>query len=228
MATLRKKVQQINERRQRNAVKCVQIVNKYQKLLGIRVKDTVFRFWERLRSEGVSINHQQSEDRVSLSPTFYRGQSESMLGGDNSCSISTIHNQSSILDESSITSVLYVRAKAVYKMKKLFNKHALKTYFDTFVIKSLHQTHKYSATSLHSRRLFALQKILHKTIRELNIRVFRAFFLNNRSRHIQIKTLHKVASKRAFRDMSFGMKQWQQYTEKSLKNEMRQDKTFIS
>ncbi len=58
MATLRKKVQQINERRQRNAVKCVQIVNKYQKLLGIRVKDTVFRFWERLRSEGVSITHQ--------------------------------------------------------------------------------------------------------------------------------------------------------------------------
>jgi hypothetical protein len=139
MATLRKRVQQINERRQRNAVKCVQIVNKYQKLLGIRVKDTVFRFWERLRSEGVSINHQQSsEERVSLSPTFYRGQSESILGGDNSCSISTIHNQSSILDESSITSVLYVRAKAVYKMKKLFNKHALRTYFDTFMIKSLH------------------------------------------------------------------------------------------
>jgi hypothetical protein len=28
--------------------------------------------------------------------------------------------------------------------------------------------------------------------------------------------------------MSFGLKQWQQYTEKSIKNEMRQDKTFIS
>lgn len=211
MTTLRKKVQQINEMRQRNAVKCVQIVNKYQKLLGIRVKDTVFRFWERLRCEGVSISHQQqqlSEDRVSLSPTFYRGQSESMLGGDNSCSISTIHNQSTILDESSITSVLYVRAKAVYKMRKLFNRHRLRTYFDTFVIKSLYQTHKYSATSLYSSRLFALRKILLKTVRELNTRVFRAFFLNNRSRHIQIKTLHKVASKRAFRDMSFGLKQW--------------------
>ena len=43
-----------------------------------------------------------------------------------------------------------------------------------------------------------------------------------------MRTLTKVASKRAMREMSFGMKQWQNYTEKSLKNEMRQDKSFIS
>lgn len=58
METLRKKVQGINEKRQRNALKCLQVVNKYEKLLGIRVKDTVFRFWDRMRREGISnTNH---------------------------------------------------------------------------------------------------------------------------------------------------------------------------
>jgi hypothetical protein len=66
-----------------------------------------------------------------------------------------------------------------------------------------------------------LHKILSKTIRDLNIRFFKAFYENNRSKYTQYKTLYKVASKRAFRDMSFGLKQWQNYTEKSMKNEMR-------
>jgi hypothetical protein len=48
----------MNEKRQRNALKCIQVVNKYEKLLGIRVKDTVFRFWDRLRREGISNTNQ--------------------------------------------------------------------------------------------------------------------------------------------------------------------------
>ena len=53
LETLRKKVQVMNEKRQRNALKCLQVIKKYEKLLGIRVKDTVFRFWERMRREGI-------------------------------------------------------------------------------------------------------------------------------------------------------------------------------
>jgi hypothetical protein len=55
---LKVKVRALHEKRQRNALKCMQIVNKYEKLLGIRVKDTVFRFWEKLRKEGVNISNQ--------------------------------------------------------------------------------------------------------------------------------------------------------------------------
>jgi hypothetical protein len=43
----------INEKRQRNAMKCLAVVNKYEKILGIRVKDTVFRFWDKMRREGI-------------------------------------------------------------------------------------------------------------------------------------------------------------------------------
>jgi hypothetical protein len=46
-------------------------VSKYEKLIGIRVKDTVFRFWDRLRKEGININSEES--REALSPTFMRG-----------------------------------------------------------------------------------------------------------------------------------------------------------
>lgn len=45
-------------------------------------------------------------------------------------SMSNIHNQSSFLEESSITSVIYSRAKSIYKMKKVFNKYALRFHFD--------------------------------------------------------------------------------------------------
>lgn len=59
-----------------------------------------------------------------FSPTFNGAGGRSMLVQDNSysmSSISNINNNSSFLEDSSITSVIYLRAKAVYKMKKLFN-----------------------------------------------------------------------------------------------------------
>ncbi len=52
---LKLRVQKINEQRQRNAVRCLKVVQKYDKLIGIRVKDTVFRFWDRIRKEGGSL-----------------------------------------------------------------------------------------------------------------------------------------------------------------------------
>ena len=40
--------------------------------------------------------------------------------------------------------------------------------------------------------------------------------------------MQKIASKRCLKELSFGLKQWQYFTDKSIKNELRQDKTFIS
>lgn len=235
---LKKKVQKMNEQRQRNAVKCIQVVTKYEKLLGIRVKDTVFRFWDKIRREGGNLITSQSQmmtennEEVSLSPTFNRGgdADQSILIHDttscNMSSISCAHNQSSILDESSITSVLYLRAKSIYKMRKLFNSYALKRHFDRFVIKSFHRTGPVSNVKI--QRMLLLKHILAHSIKLLNERIFSAFLKNSRAKHHQLKSLYKVASRRAFRDMSFGLKQWQNHTEKSLKCEMKQDKTFIS
>ena len=87
------------------------------------------------------------------------------------------------MEESSITSVLYVRAKAVYKMRKIFNRNALKSYFNTFMIRTLHQNNKGMNLSISLRRIFALRKILLRNIRKLNMKVFKAFLLNNQTKH---------------------------------------------
>ena len=182
MKTLRNKVQAMNEKRQRNALKCIQVVNKYEKLLGIRVKDTVFRFWDRLRREGIS-NTNQSQinegDGSLFSPTFNGLGGNSIVVHDTSMSsISNIHNQSSFLEESSITSVMYSRAKSIYKMKKLYNKYALRFHFDSFVIKAFNQGYKTTLYNPKALKLLRLHALVSKSIHELNKRVFQAF-LNN-------------------------------------------------
>lgn len=51
---LKQKIKYLNDKRQKNAQKCMQIVSKYDKLLSIRVKDTVFRFWEQFKKHDLS------------------------------------------------------------------------------------------------------------------------------------------------------------------------------
>ena len=190
--------------------------------MGIRIKDTVFKYWERVRREGastLSANMSASE----IGDTSAHGVSLTQ-----SCSVSSIHNGSSFLDESSVTSALYMRAKAVYKLRKLFNRRRLKPAFDSFLIKTYHLHYKHQLFNLEALRLLALHRILSRTVRRLNERVFSAFVGNSYHRSVQQRTLHKIASKRGLREMSFGLKQWQQFTEKSLKHEMRRDKTFIT
>lgn len=154
------------------------MVAKYEKLLGIRVKDTVFRFWDRLRKEGVS-THLASADCENgvFSPTFNGG----MLLHDNSysmSSISNLHNSSSFLEESSVTSVLYLKAKSVYKMRALFNKLKLKRHFDSLLIKCFSQNYRCNLYNLEARSLLKLHSIISSNVRNLNQRVFSAF-LNN-------------------------------------------------
>lgn len=131
-------------------------------MLGIRVKDTVFKFWDRLRKEGVSLQSNGghisildlAEGGGAFSPTFNGGGAHSLMIHDHSsCSLSSIHNNSSFLEESSVTSALYLRAKAIYKMRKLFNHYKLKPHFDTFVIKSYHQNFRKDLFNLEGRRL---------------------------------------------------------------------------
>lgn len=225
LTTLRSKVKALNEQRHRNALRCLQVVGKYEKLLGIRIKDTVFKYWEKVRREGsaapttLSANMSASE----IGDTSAHGVSLTQ-----SCSVSSIHNGSSFLDESSITSALYMRAKAVYKLRKLFNKRRLKPAFDAFLIKTYHLHYRHQLFNLEALRLLAIHRILSRTVRRLNERVFAAFVGNSYHRSVQQRTLHKIASRRGLREMSFGLKQWQQYTEKSLKHELRKDKTFIT
>lgn len=80
-------------------------------------------------------------------------------------------NQSSILEETSITSVLYQRAKAVYKLRKLFNRLKLRTYFNTFVIKAFGSSEKTIGKYLFNEnaiRLLKLRKILMKKSKIIN------------------------------------------------------------
>jgi hypothetical protein len=77
-------------------------------------------------------------------------------------SISNIHNQSSFLEESSITSVIYSRAKSVYKMKKVFNKYALRFHFDSFVIKAFNWGYKTTLYNPKACRLLRLHALVSK------------------------------------------------------------------
>ena len=167
MQNLKVKVRQLNERRQRNALKCLQVVTKYEKLLGIRVKDTVFRFWDRLRKEGISVNsHLVSADCDHsagglFSPTFNGGQSVMLHENSYSMSsISNLHNSSSFLEESSVTSALYLKAKSVYKMRALFNKLKLKRHFDSLLIKCFSQNYRNHLYNLEGRALVKLHSVL--------------------------------------------------------------------
>jgi hypothetical protein len=135
-----------------------------------------------------------------------------MLLHDNSCSMSSIsnlHNQSTFLEDSSVTSVLYIRAKSVYKIRKLFNQHRLKTVFDALMIKTYSLNFRTCLYNLEGRRLLKIHSILSRSIRKLNEKVFEAFTNNCRQRSSQLRSLNKIASKRGFRDLSFGLKQWQ-------------------
>jgi hypothetical protein len=93
-------------------------------------------------------------------------------------SVSNIHNQSSFLEESSITSVIYSRAKSIYKMKKVFNKYALRFHFDSFMIKAFNWGYKTTLYNPKARRLLRLHALISKSVNELNKKVFQAF-LNN-------------------------------------------------
>lgn len=186
MQSLKNKVKELNSSRQRNALRCLQVVNKYEKLLGIRVKDTVFKFWDRLRKEGITNQsnlHISSTDQEMLpntgilSPTFNGAGGASMLH-DHSCSLSSISNinNTSFLEDSSITSVLYLRAKAVYKIKKIFNQRKLKPAFDAYMVKVFHANYRKSLFNLEGRRLMKIHSLLSHSIRRLNERVFSAFY----------------------------------------------------
>jgi hypothetical protein len=83
-------------------------------------------------------------------------------------SIETANNNSSFLEESSITSVIYLRAKAVYKIRKLFNEHKLKVYFNCFLIKSFHLNYRNFLYNLEGIRLLKLHQIVSRTVRRLN------------------------------------------------------------
>lgn len=97
-----------------------------------------------------------------------------------------------------------------------------------WIIKVFHMNHHNFLFNLEGLRLVKTHAIMSKWVKRQNEKVFQAFYMNSISKYNQQKSLQKVASKRGFRDMSFGLKQWQNYTEKSIKNEMRQDKSFIS
>lgn len=60
METLKEKVRMLTQKRRTNALKCLKVVRKYEQLLDIRVKDTVFRFWDRIRREegAIQTTHQ--------------------------------------------------------------------------------------------------------------------------------------------------------------------------
>lgn len=144
-----------------------------------------------------------------FSPTFNGLGGNSLIVHDTSMSsISNIHNQSSFLEESSITSVIYSRAKSIYKMKKIFNKYALRFHFDSFVIKTFNWGYKTTLYNPKARRLLRLHALLTKSVHLLHKRVFQAFLNNYRQKASQLRTLNKVASRRTMREMSFGMKQW--------------------
>lgn len=142
-----------------------------------------------------------------FSPTFNGLGGNSLIVHDTSISSnSNIHNQSSFLEESSITSVIYSRAKSIYKMKKIFNNYALRFHFDSFVIKTLNWSYKTTLYNPKAIRLLRLHALHTKFLHNLNKRVFQAFLNNYRQKASQLRTLNKVTSRRAMRDMSFGMK----------------------
>lgn len=146
------------------------------------------------------------------------------LHKDTSGSLATLSNglsNGSFLDESSVTSVLYLKAKGIYKMRKFFNARKLKVHFDAFLIKTYAFGFSGRLFHLESLRLVKMHQILSRAVRAINEKVFGAFLRNSRHRTSLQKTLCRIASKRGLRDMSFGMRQWQNFTEKSLKSEMR-------
>ncbi len=123
-----------------------------------------------------------------MSPTFNKGEGEqSMIIHDSNISQLSCGQNSSIIDESSITSVLYLRAKSVYKMKKIFNKYYLKRNFDKFLIRSFQRSDHISNPLI--LRLLLLRRILTRSLRLLNERIFSAFQSNFRTKEHQLKLI---------------------------------------
>lgn len=79
-------------------------------------------------------------------------------------SVSNIQTNSSILDESSITSVLYLRAKAVYKMRRIFNQLRLQRVFDALLIKVFRNDDHEVLVNERAMRLVKLKTVVSRQL----------------------------------------------------------------
>lgn len=123
---LNRKLAEISEARRKNAEKSFKILNKYQKLLTIRVKDQMFHQWlQKLRTQHKLVNPSSV-----LSGSLRNSQ---IHFTDLDFTESGSYLQSDL--HTSVVSGHLMKAKVVYKLKKLFNKNKLKVAFDSFVIR---------------------------------------------------------------------------------------------
>eukprot|EP00347_Sterkiella_histriomuscorum_P006294 403353320 len=251
---LRQKIKYLTEKRQKNGQKCVQILTKYDKLLKIRVKDTVFKFWEQFKKQDFSeithfgpkgdsqnssfdVNNFQSQilnsrqapqhTNPNLYSTFNLVQDQSSyFSGEN------FVNQSSILDESSLTSIIYLKAKAVYKFRKFFNQNFLRVMFNTLKIKLFSDLPTKKINNLFfnedTLKLLKMHRILSKNYHTLRVKFFNAFVNHNNHKQRRDKSLKQLLDKKYKKFVSFGIKTWQTQTENSIRNDLKQEKSYVS
>ncbi|CDW76403.1 UNKNOWN [Stylonychia lemnae] len=253
---LREKIKIINEKRQKNASKCLSIINKYDKLLSIRVKDTAFRYWDQFKRSDASNNSFEFQNisndfqqrnqqfiqsrqfkkhlKVASTDTYFHSTFNAVVQDQNNnsnyASDCNLINQSSILDESSITSTIYQKAKAVYKFKKFFNVKKLRIYFDIFLIKSLFGSIKVSPLLFNEDtvRLMKLHKVVTKRANSLRTKFFQAFKGQNERVIQRQKLLQKIVKKQNTKFITFGVKTWQSQTEHSIRKDLKNEKSYVS
>ena len=112
--------------RKANAEKCAKIIQKYEKIVGIRVKDVIFKRWmQKLQNERSLLNQSRSNLRSAKDSQLMFTERD-------------FSEYDRLTEQSSVVSSHFLKAKLVYSLKKIFNKHVLKPHFDGFLIKTFY------------------------------------------------------------------------------------------
>jgi len=123
MDKLYTKINDLKDQRKANAESCAHVISKYQRILDVRLKDSVFQTWlQKLKGEQVLLHNSSFNHHKNYSQHLNFTERD-FLSDD------------SRGDSRSVVSGHFIKSKSIYALKKVFNKNCLKVYFDVFVIK---------------------------------------------------------------------------------------------
>jgi hypothetical protein len=106
-------------------------------------------------------------------------------------------------------------------MRRIFNQLRLQRVFDALLIKVFRNDDHGVLANERAMRLVKLKTVVSRQLYKAKVFFFNCFYKNWSAKTAQHRSLHKITSKRNLKDLSFGLKQWQNFTERSLKHEMR-------
>ena len=129
MAKLSHKLGQLRVARKANAEKSLAILEKYHKILSIRQKDVIFQSWmQKLKVRKALLGSNASQAAFSVKNSRITFNDKDFLAD-------SAREREGTFDLRSIVSNHYLKAKQLYVLKGIFNKHNLKVQFDIFVLK---------------------------------------------------------------------------------------------